>query len=100
MHVVDRERASLLKDFLRFNVFPSSSAEAEIVGLVIRNGLRGLSPDQMDIWHERVLPVVSRPLVEQIPDWVLVQKMTQTLQRSVPTVTGGRPRPRQGRGQS
>ncbi|WAJ29550.1 hypothetical protein [Antarcticirhabdus aurantiaca] len=100
MHVVDRERASLLKDFLRFNVFPPSSAEAEIVGLVIRNGLKGLSPDQMDLWHERVLPVVSRPLVEQIPDWVLVQKMTQTFQRNAADAIGSRPRRRQGRGQS
>ncbi|WAJ27252.1 hypothetical protein [Antarcticirhabdus aurantiaca] len=100
MHVVDQERASLLKDFLRFRVFHPASAEAEIVGLVIRHGLKGLSPEQMALWHERVLPVVSRPLVEQIPDWVLVQKMTQTFRRGAPAVTGRRPRRRQGQDQS
>jgi hypothetical protein len=63
---VDQEFRALLQEFLDRGVFREGSPQAGVVAAVSQGGLRALDQDQMRIWNEQVLPVVSKPLHEQV----------------------------------
>ncbi len=58
--------SELLDEFLKAEVFPKHSAEAQILSRVVQEGLQALADEEHAIWLERVLPVVSKPLCDQV----------------------------------
>jgi hypothetical protein len=62
----DPDFKSFLLDYASSTVFRPGSAEARLVRIVAQRGLSALNFNQMELWYERVLPTLSKPLGEQV----------------------------------
>lgn len=62
---IDGEYAALLHDFIERGVFRRGSPEAVIVATVADGGIEALDEGQRTLWHEKILPIVSKPLSQQ-----------------------------------
>src|SRR4051812_7707378 len=63
---IDAEFSALLQDFLDCDFFAAGSEEAGIAEIAARFGLGALDQRQRRIWDESILPIVSKPLGEQV----------------------------------
>lgn len=63
---IDPEFSSLLRDFLNSDLLPTGSSEFAIADQVAASGLASLDPGQRAVWERDILPIVSKPLREQL----------------------------------
>lgn len=63
---LDPDYASFLLAYAASGVFRPGSAEARLVRVVAYRGLSALNFRQTRLWYENVLPIVSKPLDEQL----------------------------------
>lgn len=63
---IDNDFRSFLLEYATSGVFPEGSEEVRIIRIVARSGLDALGFEQMQIWYDRVLPILSKPLAEQV----------------------------------
>ncbi|GGD90637.1 hypothetical protein GCM10011390_06750 [Aureimonas endophytica] len=64
--VVDRELAALIRDVVAAELLAPNSPELRIAEQVATSGLGTLDGEGRRIWENRLLPILSKPLSEQI----------------------------------
>lgn len=84
---LDPDYASFLLAYAASGVFPEGSAEARLMRVVAYRGLSGLNYRQTRFWYDKILPVVSKPLEEQLA----VSRIVRGGGRVPPRVEGGFP---------
>ncbi len=60
------ELSGLIHDVIAAELLAPNSAEARIAERVAASGLGGLDDESRRVWEARVLPILSKPLSEQI----------------------------------
>jgi hypothetical protein len=63
---IDDEFCSLVRDFLTYDFFDTDAEAADVAELAAGSGFAALNRRQQRIWDERVLPIVSKPIEEQL----------------------------------
>lgn len=66
MTSVDRELRDLIRDVIAAELIAPGSPEMSVAEAVSEHGQASLDPLQREIWEARVLPILSKPLNEQI----------------------------------
>lgn len=63
---IDQELRALIADAIAADLLAAGSSEREVAERVARSGQPALDAEQRKVWEERVLPVLSKPLNEQV----------------------------------
>ena len=63
---LDPDYASFLMAYAASGVFAPGSAEGQLVQIVAKSGLAALNFHQTRLWYQSVLPIVSKPIDEQL----------------------------------
>ena len=66
MGKVDQELSALIHEVVDAALLETSSPEYDVALLVAEKGQAALDPPQRAVWESRVLPILSKPLQEQI----------------------------------
>ena len=63
---VDKELSALIHEMIEAALLDPASAEYAVAMLVAEKGQSSLSMAQRAVWESRVLPILSKPIHEQI----------------------------------
>ena len=63
---VDRELSALIRDAIAADLLAPNSNELKVAEVVAERGFSGLDEDGHRIWERSLLPILSKPLSEQI----------------------------------
>lgn len=64
--MIDGELRALIEDVIAAELLAAGSPERAVAELVAGKGQVALSAEQRQVWETRVLPILSKPLREQI----------------------------------
>ncbi|KQT57468.1 hypothetical protein ASG54_12980 [Aureimonas sp. Leaf460] len=74
MTSVDRELRDLIRDVIAAELIAAGSPEMAVASAVAENGQASLNAAQREIWETRVLPILSKPLNEQIAIAAIIRR--------------------------
>lgn len=74
MTSVDRELRDLIRDVIAAELIAPGSPEMEVAQTVAEHGQATLDAAQREIWETRVLPILSKPLNEQIAIAAIIRR--------------------------
>lgn len=74
MTSVDRELRDLIRDVIAAELVAPGSSEMAVARAVAEHGQGGLDAAQREIWEARVLPILSKPLNEQIAIAAIIRR--------------------------
>lgn len=63
---VDPELAALIREVIDADLLKRNSEELRIAHQVARAGLAGLDPEEVRVYEAKVLPILAKPLRDQI----------------------------------
>jgi hypothetical protein len=64
--LVDRELSALIRDVIAAELLAPNSPELRTAEAVAEKGFGGLDDEGRRVWETRLLPILSKPLGEQI----------------------------------
>ncbi len=71
---VDPELSALIREVIEAKLLKPQSDEMRIAEQVAAHGLGGLGPAERDTFERRVLPILSKPIREQLAIASIVQR--------------------------
>ncbi|KQT53205.1 hypothetical protein ASG43_18435 [Aureimonas sp. Leaf454] len=74
MTTVDRELKDLIRDVIAAELLEPGSKEMAVAEAVAERGQGSLDSAQREIWERRVLPILSKPLNEQIAIAAIIRR--------------------------
>ena len=74
MTSVDRELRDLIRDVIAAELLEPGSKELAVAQAVAERGQGSLDAAQREIWERRVLPILSKPLNEQIAIAAIIRR--------------------------
>ena len=63
---VDQELSALIRDVVAAELLAPNSTELRVAELVAESGLGALDVGDRKVWEARLLPILAKPLSEQI----------------------------------
>lgn len=64
--VVDPEMSALIREVIEADLLKSGSPDLAVAERVAAEGLACLSPTERDLFEQRVLPILAKPIREQV----------------------------------
>ncbi|RIY02157.1 hypothetical protein D3218_07645 [Aureimonas flava] len=71
---VDPELSALIREVVEAKLLKAGSEEIRVAQHVAAHGLGALNPSERDVFERRVLPILSKPIREQLAIASIVQR--------------------------